>query len=161
QLSNRDDVIRIDNVSGLQVKLNGETFQLDPTYASGTVGTVNVDTRSGTNTVQVAGVAAAVSINIDSSAAGTDTVTVGSDNQSLVKVQGTVTINNNTGSSRLAIDDTKGLAGSVLVANGLLSFVGGPTLFFQGGSSTLGSGSTHGVTQLSMFLPGQDVFGGS
>jgi hypothetical protein len=60
------------------------TFQFDP----GAVRTVNIDTVSGQNTVQVAAVPAGVTVNIDSSGNSNDLISVRDDNGSIQGIGG-------------------------------------------------------------------------
>jgi hypothetical protein len=127
------------------VTLNGESANFDAM----TIRTINIDTGAGTNTVIVGSVAAGVTLNVDSSAGGGDTVVVGAWG-SLAGIAGTVNISNWSGQTNLVIDASNDGAQSITVNDHSVAVNGLATINYQAGFTGL-DGNTHGVTGLTIW----------
>jgi hypothetical protein len=141
---NYADTIRIDGTSNVSVSMNNQAAVFDP----GDISNVKVDTGGGSNTVRVAAVPLDVDVHIDSSGLSTDQVIVGSDGESLAGIQGTVTVSNTSGQTKLTIDALNDPAGTVVINDRAVVFGGIlPTINFTSGTRAK-DGSLHGVTEL-------------
>jgi hypothetical protein len=148
QQGNPNDSITIDVVSsgpsagGLQVTLNNETFQFDPS----TISSIIINPGSGTNTVNVNGLPAGVNVTVNDAGGSKDTITVNAgqlsfDPSHYVTINndgGTDTVNvealaarnavtvNNTGSGQAAVNVSPG-AGNWGNVQGLVTVNGNST----------------------------------
>ncbi len=143
-------------MGGVAVDLNGETFTFDPTIFNGflnAIPNIFVNTRGGTNQVNVTDLAAGVSLSVDSYSAANittpsnDTVTVGS-NGSLANIGGTVNVSNSSGQTRLDVEDNGDTsARSVGVTANAVTFSNLGQVNYSG-ATTASSGAIVGVTSL-------------
>jgi hypothetical protein len=144
--TNYNDSIRVDNAFGsVSAKMNNQSA----TFESGQIQNVYIDTRGGSNYVQIAGVPSGVSVNVDSSGLGSsDVVFVGSDNASLALVQGTVNVANSSGTTHLLVDGYADGARNIAVTDHSVAFSGLTTVNYSGGGYWNPGAPLHGVTAL-------------
>jgi len=147
---------------GVKVTMNNQTVAFDPPV----INTVNVNTEGGKNFVEVLGVPAGVTLNVDSlsSIPSDDVVSIGSQGTSLAAIQGTVNVNNTTGQTQLQVDeshdgplevafkDHPDASGFTDYSVAFSGFHWLATINYKGGHHTkpglLSNGSLHGVTGL-------------
>ena len=131
-----NDQISINQVStpmgagGLQVTLNGQSVTFAPNAISG----VTVSAATGTNTIQVLGVAGGVSVNLVDSWGGIDNVSIGA-NGSLQNIAGSVQVTGFSPVTNLSILDSADTAayGNVTVSDTGVSGLTPSAISYQSG----------------------------
>ncbi|MHB1426582.1 MAG: autotransporter outer membrane beta-barrel domain-containing protein [Gemmataceae bacterium] len=149
--ANYNDTITVDQTQagGVEVNLNGQTADFDP----GTIQTVTIDTRGGSNQVNVSAVPAGVTVNVTSSHRSSDIVTVGSYKGSLANIAGTVNVSNGFGQTALLVIDGDDPTGqSVGITNNAATFSdmqrSGGHVYYTGAFPNSLTGTMTGVTSL-------------
>jgi hypothetical protein len=143
-------------MGGVAVDLNGETFTFDRTIFNGSLNAIPniyVNTKGGTNQVNVTDLALGVSVSVDSYSAANsttpsnDTVTIGS-NGSLANIGGTVNVSNSSGQTKLVVEDNSDTsARSVGVTANAVTFSNLGQVNYSG-ATTEANGAIVGVTSL-------------
>jgi hypothetical protein len=105
--SNNHIVVGTTANGGVQISTSERTFTFDRGYLQ----SVTIGLGGGANSVQVVGVPAGVRVNVEDTARGTDTVTVG--NGTLAAISGPVNVSNSGGRTSLTIDDSRDTASRV------------------------------------------------
>jgi hypothetical protein len=148
--TNPNDNIQISTANygqDIQVVLNSESFTFEP-YA---ITAMTVDTRGGTNTVQVNSLSYGVSLDIISTGAGSnDSVYLGA-NGSLAGIEGSVNVANSSGHTSLYINESADGAGSVTLTQSSVAFANDPYANITYQEGYVGNdGQLHGVTSLTL-----------
>jgi hypothetical protein len=139
--ANYSDNIRVDGFANgsSQVTMNKEAVAFD----KNAIRNINIDTGGGGNSVRVAGVAADVTLNIDSYGyQSNDEVIVGSGG-SLTGIRGAVNVSNTSGQTTLVIDASGDGPQHVVISDQAVNFQGLANINYQGSRSP-----GRGVTEL-------------
>ncbi len=140
--TNYADNIAVAGTANTSVVMNNESAVFD----AGTVNSINVDTKGGSNNVQVSGLLSGVTLNLDSSGwLSNDAIVIGA-NGSLAGIQGTVNIANTSGQSSVVIDDVNDGARAITVTDHSIAYSGLATINYKAAYQQ--NGYTHGISAL-------------
>jgi hypothetical protein len=146
--------IQLGGTANVSVTMNNQSaiFESGHVQNTGTwlaqqqIKSINVNTASGSNKVEVFGLPQGVTLNIDSTGFDShDTVVIGAGG-SLVGIQGTVNIANHSGQTSVVINDTMDGARNITITDRSVAFAGLTTINYDAGYVV--NGYTHGVTSL-------------
>lgn len=147
--ANFADNIRVDAIgASTAVTLNQQRATFEPSQ----IATLSIDTVGGANNVRIAGVAAGVTLNLDSSGQSNDFVVIGSDGGSLAGIQGNVNVSNSSGHTWLEIYDTADAPTTITLTDHSVT-VGSRTINYQGGFQWNSGAPVDGVTTLEIDDP--------
>jgi hypothetical protein len=89
---------------GVQINLNGDVYQ----YAPGQVTSISIDLGPGSNTINVDGLPAGVSLTVNEAAGGNDTINLAASGNGLANIQGPISVKGGGGKNQVTLGGSFG-----------------------------------------------------